>query len=140
MTDGPLGLPVDESACVLGEAAGLGSRHREAALCWRRDWVLRAGTRAETGQLRSGHEADRHRAMVARVAASARCGAVRRFLGARAEDHLRLSLIETMSFHEIARLLMPGDPDGSKKVAAQMSLLLDILASHYAASGALTAD
>ena len=121
-------------------ADGLGPRQLEAARRWQHDWLLGAATVCDGERTSAGQAADRHAAMLARLAASTRCRAVRRFLGEHAERHLRLLLVETMSFSEVARLLMPGDIDGRKKVAAQASLLLDILASHYAALGAFATD
>ena len=140
MADGTWSLLAAGIARASSGTDGLEYRQLEAARRWQHDWLLGAATVSDGEPISADQAADRHTAMLARVAASTRCRAVRRFLGERAERHLRLLLVETMSFSEVARLLMPGDIDGRKKVAAQASLLLDILASHYAASGALATD
>ncbi len=123
---------------TMSAAREIGPDHRHAAARWRRDWLVGVERVDDPDRVRTGQAADRHAAMLARVAASARCQAVGRVLGRQAEQRLRLLLIDELSFSDMARVLLPSDVNGRKKIAAQTALLLEILASYYAAAGDTT--
>ncbi len=105
--------------------------HMAAADRWHRDWVMGVVGACDPSIQRSGQAADPHARMLARIAASSRCTAVRAYLGTQAEQRLRMILVEELSFSEIGRRLLPGDVNGRKKIAAQTILLLEMLAEHY---------
>ncbi len=106
--------------------------HVEAANRWYRDWIMGIEGAHDPFSERSGKAPDAHVRMLSRVAACGRCSDVRRSLGQRAEDRLRLILLEELSFSEIGRRLLPGDGNARRKIAAQTVLLLEMLADHYA--------
>ncbi len=128
---------IDGAQRVQGALAGLrrsgeiDDSHVAAAERWYRDWVMGVERASDPAIRRSGKAADAHSGMLARVAALARCGDVRRCLGTRAETRLRMIVLEELSFSEAGRRLMPGDVNSRKKIAAQTVLLLEMLAEHY---------
>ena len=118
---------------ILASSGEIEPIHVKAAERWRRDW-LSAMEGIVSDDARSGRAADRHVAMLAHAAASARCRAVARCLGAHAELRLKLLTVDEMSFTEVAQALLPSDTNARKKIAAQFVLLLDILSNYYAAA------
>ncbi len=102
-----------------------------AAERWYRDYVLGVVGARDPEARRSGKAPDVHAAMLARTAAVGRCRAVRQGLGLCGEIRLKLLLIDELSFSAIASTLLPGDVNGRKKIAAQMSFLLEQLAELY---------
>ena len=105
--------------------------HVVAADRWYRDYVLGVEGARDPDVRRSGKARDFHAGMLARVAACARHRGVRQALGLCAEIRLRLFLVNELSFSCIAHKLMPTDVNGRKKIAAQMTFLLEQLAEHY---------
>ncbi|WP_419729540.1 hypothetical protein [Lichenicola sp.] len=103
-----------------------------AAERWYRDYVMGVVGARDPEASRSGRAPDIHAAMLARSAAIGRCRAVREGLGLCSELRLKLLLVDELSFSAIAAILLPGDSSGRKKIAAQMSFLLEQLAEQYA--------
>lgn len=116
---------------ALRRSGDIDDSHVAAAERWYRDWVMGVEGAADPGVARTGKAPDIHAAMLSRVAASGRCTDVRRHLGSSAERRLRMVVLEELSFSEVGRRLMPGDPNARKKVAAQTAFLLELLAEHY---------
>ncbi len=118
----------------------LAALHRSGEICdihvatadrWYRDYVLGVEGARDPDSTRSGKARDFHAGMLARVGACARHRSVRNALGLCAEIRLRLFLVDELSFSSIAQKLMPKDVNGRKKVAAQMTFLLEQLVEHY---------
>lgn len=103
-----------------------------AAERWYRDYVMGVVGARDPEARQSGRAPDIHAAMLARAAAIGRCRIVREGLGLCSELRLKLLLVDELSFSAIAAVLFPGDANGRKKVAAQMSFLLEQLAEQYA--------
>ena len=116
---------------ALHRSGEIGDVHVAAANRWYRDYVLGVEGARDPEAGRSGKARDFHAGMLARVAACARHRGVRDALGLCAEIRLRLFLSDELSFSSIAEKLMPRDVNGRKKVAAQLSFLLEQLAEHY---------
>ncbi len=104
---------------------------RAAGARWHRDYVKGVLGARDPEMASSGKAPDLHASMLARCAAIARCRLVREGLGACSEMRLKLLLVDELSFGAIAGRLFPDDVNGRKKVAAQMSLLLEQLAERY---------
>ena len=117
---------------TLAKSGDIGQAHSSAAERWYRDYVMGVMGARDPEARRSGKAPDPHAAMLARTAAVGRCRAVRRGLGLCGEIRLKLLLIDEFSFSAIAGKLLPGDVNGRKKIAAQMSFLLEQLAELYA--------
>ncbi len=105
--------------------------HVVAADRWYRDYVLGVEGAQDPDARRTGKAPDVHAGMLARVAASERHSQIRRALGFCSEIRLRLMLVDELSFSAIAERLLPADTNGRKKIAAQMTFLLQQLAEHY---------
>ena len=103
-----------------------------AAERWYRDYVMGVVGARDPEARCSGRAPDIHAAMLARSAAIGRCRAIRDGLGLCSELRLKLLLIDELSFSAIAAVLLPGDANGRKKIAAQMSFLLEQLTEQYA--------
>lgn len=103
-----------------------------AAERWYRDYVMGVIGARDPEARGSGRAPDIHASMLARAAAIARCRTVREGLGLCSEIRLKLLLVDELSFSVIAEKLLPGDTNGRKKIAAQMSFLLEQLAEQYA--------
>ena len=116
---------------ALRRSGEIGDVHVAAANRWYRDYVLGVEGARDPDAVRSGKARDFHAGMLARVAACARHRGVRDALGLCAEIRLRLFLADELSFSSIAEKLMPKDVNGRKKIAAQLSFLLEQLAEHY---------
>ena len=116
---------------ALHRSGEIGDVHVAMADRWYRDYVLGVEGARDPDSDRSGKARDFHAGMLARVAACARHRSVREALGLCAEIRLRLFLVDELSFSSIAEKLMPKDVNGRKKMAAQMTLLLEQLAEHY---------
>ena len=116
---------------ALHRSGEIGDVHVAAANRWYRDYVLGVEGARDPDAARSGKARDFHAGMLARVAACGRHRGVRNALGLCAEIRLRLFLADELSFSSIAEKLMPRDVNGRKKVAAQLSFLLEQLAEHY---------
>lgn len=105
--------------------------HVVAAERWYRDYVMGIIGARDPEAPQSGRAPDIHAAMLARTAAVARCRSIRQNLGHCSEIRLKLLLIDELSFSATAKHLFPGEANGRKKVAAQMSFLLEQLAEYY---------
>ena len=103
-----------------------------AAERWYRDYVMGVIGARDPEARGSGRAPDIHASMLARAAAISRCRTVREGLGLCSEVRLKLLLVDELSFSVIAEKLLPGDTNGRKKIAAQMSFLLEQLAEQYA--------
>ena len=119
---------------ALHRSGEIGDVHVAVADRWYRDYVLGVEGARDPDSARSGKARDFHAGMLARVAACTRHRGVRDALGLCAEIRLRLFLVDELSFSSIAEKLMPRDVNGRKKVAAQMTFLLEQLAEHYEAT------
>ena len=115
----------------LHRSGEIGDGHVAAANRWYRDFVLGVEGARDPDSARSGKARDFHAGMLARVAACTRYRGVREALGFCSEVRLRLMLVDELSFSVMAEKLMPGDINGRKKIAAQMTFLLEQLAEHY---------
>lgn len=116
---------------TLARAGDIDQAHVDAAERWYRDYVMGIIGAQDPEALQSGRAPDIHAAMFARTAAVARCRSIRQSLGQCSEIRLKLLLIDELSFSAAAQHLFPGETNGRKKVAAQMSFLLEQLAEHY---------
>ena len=105
--------------------------HVAAANRWYRDYVLGVEGARDPEAFRSGKAGDAHTGMLARLAACERHSQVQRALGLCAELRLRLMLVDELSFSAMADKLMHNEVNGRKKVAAQMTFLLEQLVEHY---------
>ena len=76
--------------------------------------------------------ADAHDAQIARLDAVTRCAAARGVIGFCGEVRLKALLIDELSFAAAADRLMPGKAGGERLIRAQVLLLLEQLAEHYA--------
>jgi hypothetical protein len=103
----------------------------DAAQRWYKDYVMGIIGAHDPEARRSGKAPDLHAAMLSRTEAIGRCKTVRHSLGLCGEVRLRLLLVDELSFSAIAAILLPGDVNGRKKVAAQMVLLLQQLTELY---------
>ena len=128
----------DDVQRVTGALAAL-ARHGDidqaqssAAERWYRDYVMGVIGAHDPESQRSGKASDIHTSMLARTAAVGRCRVVRNGLGLCGEVRLKLLLIDEFSFSVIAAKLLPNDINGRKKIAAQMTLLLEQLSELYA--------
>ena len=117
---------------TLAKSGEIDQAQSSAAERWYRDYVMGVVGARDPETRRSGRAPDIHAAMLARTAAIGRCRTVRQGLGLCGEVRLKLLLIDELSFSAIATKLLPGDVNGRKKIAAQMSLLLEQLAELYA--------
>ena len=116
---------------TLAKNGDIDQAQSSAAERWYRDYVMGVVGARDPETRRSGKAPDVHAAMLARTAAVGRCRAVRQGLGLCGEIRLKLLLIDELSFSAIAAKLLPGDVNGRKKIAAQMSFLLEQLAELY---------
>lgn len=116
---------------ALAQSGEIGQAHADAAERWHRDYVMGVIGARDPEARGSGKAPDLHAAMLARTAAIGRCRVVRQSLGACGEIRLRMLLIDELSFSATAAKLLPGEANGRKKIAAQMSFLLEQLAEHY---------
>ena len=116
---------------TLAKNGDIDQAQSSAAERWYRDYVMGVVGARDPETRRSGKAPDVHAAMLARAAAVGRCRAVRQGLGLCGEIRLKLLLIDELSFSTIAAKLIPGDVNGRKKIAAQMSLLLEQLSELY---------
>ena len=126
-----VGTRTASALSTLRRSNDIDDTHIAAADRWYRDWVMGVVGACDPSIQRSGQAADPHSRMLARIAASSRCTAVREYLGMQAERRLRMILVEELSFSEIGRRLLPRDVNSRKKIAAQTILLLEMLAEHY---------
>ena len=110
---------------------GVEQARAAAAERWYRDYVMGVVGARDPEVRPSGRAPDIHAAMLARAAAIGRCRAVREGLGLCSELRLKLLLVDELSFSAIAAMLLPGDTNGRRKIAAQMSFLLEQLAEQY---------
>ncbi len=116
---------------TLARSGDIDQTQSSAAERWYRDYVMGVVGARDPEARRSGKAPDVHAAMLARTAAIGRCRVVRQGLGLCGEVRLNLLLIDELSFSAIASKLLPGDVNGRKKIAAQMSFLLEQLAELY---------
>ncbi len=119
------------SLAVLAKNGDIDQSQSSAAERWYRDYVMGVVGARDPEARRSGKAPDLHASMLARTAAVGRCRIVRGGLGLCGEIRLKLLLIDELSFSAIAAKLFPGDINGRKKVAAQISFLLEQLAELY---------
>ena len=117
---------------TLAKCGDIDQAQSSAAERWYRDYVMGVVGARDPEARSSGKAPDVHASMLARTAAIGRCRAVRQGLGLCGEIRLRLLLVDELSFSAIAAELLPGDVNGRKKIAAQMSFLLEQLAELYA--------
>ncbi len=116
---------------TLAKTGDIDQAQSSAAERWYRDYVMGVVGARDPEARRSGKAPDLHAAMLARTAAVGRCRAVRQGLGLCGEIRLKLLLIDELSFSAIAAKLLPGDVNGRKKIAAQVSFLLEQLSELY---------
>ncbi len=116
---------------TLARAGDIDPAQSSAAERWYRDYVMGVIGARDPEARRSGKAPDIHASMFARTSAVARCRSVREGLGLCGEIRLKLLLVDELSFSAIASKLLPGDVNGRKKVAAQMSFLLEQLTELY---------
>ncbi len=117
---------------TLAKCGDIDQTQSSAAERWYRDYVMGVVGARDPETRNSGKAPDVHASMLARTAAIGRCRAVRQGLGLCGEIRLRLLLVDELSFSAIAAKLLPGDVNGRKKIAAQMSFLLEQLSELYA--------
>ncbi len=117
---------------TLAKCGEIDQAQSSAAERWYRDYVMGVMGARDPEARSSGKAPDVHASMLARTAAIGRCRAVRQGLGLCGEIRLKLLLVDELSFSAIAAKLLPGDVNGRKKIAAQMSFLLEQLAELYA--------
>ena len=117
---------------TLARSGDIDQAQSSAAERWYRDYVMGVVGARDPEARRSGKAPDVHASMLARTAAIGRCRAVRQGLGLCSEIRLKLLLVDELSFSAMAAKLLPGDVNGRKKIAAQMSFLLEQLAELYA--------
>lgn len=116
---------------TLARAGDIDPAQSSAAERWYRDYVMGVIGARDPEARRSGKAPDIHASMFARTSAVARCRSVREGLGLCSEIRLKLLLVDELSFSAIASRLLPGDVNGRKKVAAQMTFLLEQLTELY---------
>jgi hypothetical protein len=116
---------------LLSKAGDIAQDQADAAQRWYKDYVMGIIGAHDPEARRSGKAPDLHAAMLSRTEAIGRCKTVRHSLGLCGEVRLRLLLVDELSFSAIAAILLPGDVNGRKKVAAQMVLLLQKLTELY---------
>lgn len=116
---------------LLARTGDIDQAQSAAAERWYRDYVMGVIGARDPEAATSGRAPDIHARMLARTAAVARCRSVRNGLGLCGEMRLKLLLVDELSFSSIATSLLPGDVNGRKKIAAQMSFLLEQLAELY---------
>lgn len=116
---------------TLNKSGDIQQAQVDAAERWYRDYVMGVIGARDPEKKSSGKAPDLHAAMLSRTEAIGRCRAVREGLGLCSEIRLKLLMVDELSFSAIAQLLLPGDVNGRKKIAAQMVLLLEQLAEIY---------
>ena len=117
---------------TLAKCGEIDQAQSSAAERWYRDYVMGVVGARDPEARGSGKAPDVHASMLARTAAIGRCRAVRQGLGLCGEIRLKFLLVDELSFSAIAAKLLPGDVNGRKKIAAQVSFLLEQLAELYA--------
>lgn len=116
---------------TLERSGELNQAQSASAERWYRDYVMGVIGARDPDQRSSGKAPDIHASMLARTAAVTRCRAVREGLGMCGELRLKLFLVDELTFSAIAARLLPSDGNGRKKIAAQLSFLLEQLTELY---------
>lgn len=116
---------------LLSKTGEIAQDQADSAQRWYKDYIMGIVGAHDPDAKRSGKAPDLHAAMLSRAEAIGRCRTVRQCLGLCGELRLRLLLVDELSFSAIAGILLPGDVNGRKKVAAQMTLLLQQLTELY---------
>ncbi len=109
----------------------IGDAEVAAANRWHRDYVTGIIGAVDPEEGRTSTGADAHDVQLSRIAAVARCRAVRMALGFCAEVRLNMLLVEEMSYAAMAQRLFPAQPSGEPRIKAELVFLLGQLVEHY---------